>query len=246
MDWQDDGFILGARRHGESSLILEVMTREHGRHLGLVKGGRSPRLAPMLQPGNAVVVRWRARLEEHLGFFSVEATQLRAAELMTRPLSLHGLNLLAGLLRFAAEREPHESLFALADGILDELADGRTADAVLVRFELALLAASGFGLDLTSCAATGQVEDLAWVSPRSSRAVSRAAGLPYANKLLPLPAFLHLDETGREPPVADEILAGFALTGFFLHRDLAAPRNLVLPAARDAYLALLREGRRTA
>ena len=244
MDWQDDGIILGARRHGETSVILEAMTRGHGRHLGLVKGGRSRRLAPTLQPGNAVALRWRARLEEHLGFFSAEPMRLRAAALMEAPASLHGLNLVAGLLRLLAEREPNEVLFDLADDALDTLGDRQRAPALLVRFEMELLAASGFGLDLASCAATGRSDDLVWVSPRSGRAVSREAGAPYREKLLPLPDFLRdgaadRPRDGNAPPLAD-LLAGFKLTGFFLHRDLTAPRNASLPPAREAYLALLR------
>ena len=245
MDWQDDGFIIGARRHGETSLILEVMTRAHGRHIGLVKGGRSRRMQPLLQPGNAVEVTWRARLEEHLGFFAVETTRMRAAELMGAPASLHGLNLVSGLLRLLAEREPHEALFLQAAALLDDLGRPSHAMAGLVRLELAFLAESGFGLDLDSCAANGQRHDLAYVSPRSARAVSLQAGEPYRDRLLVLPAFLR--EPGREPgreigrePDPDEVLAGFVLTGHFLMRDVFAPRGLPLPACRDALLGMLR------
>ena len=172
MDWQDDALIIGARRHGETSLILEVMTRRHGRHLGLVRGGRSRRMQPLLQPGNAVEGTWRARLDEHLGAFAVEATRLRAAELMGAPASLHGLNLVCALLRLLAEREPHEALYGRAQDIVACLDDARFAPAMLVRFELALLAESGFGLDLSCCVATGRREDLAYVSPRSAPTTS--------------------------------------------------------------------------
>ena len=239
MDWQDEAIIIGARRHGETSLILEVMTRDHGRHLGLVRGGRSRRMQPLLQPGNSAVVTWRARLEEHLGFFAVETTRLRAAHLMAGAVSLQGLNLIAGHLRLLAEREPQEELFGLAEEILDGLDDARRSPAQIVRFELALLAASGFGLDLASCAATGRHDDLVYVSPRSSRAVCREAGDPYRERLLTLPAFLI--ESGAIPVASGNIVsstavqAGLALTGFFLARNLFAPRGLPLPQARDAY-----------
>ncbi len=241
MEWRDEGLIIGARRHGETSLILEIMTRGHGRHLGLVKGGRARRSAPLLQPGNEVVVTWRARLEEHLGFYAVETTRLRAAELMDAPASLHGLNLVSALLRLLAEREPHERLYDAARGVLDALhgpapATVAPAGAAMVRFELAILAESGFGLDLSSCAATERTDDLAYVSPRSSRAVSRGAGLPYRDRLLALPPFL-LAETEA---AAGELEAGFALTGFFLARDVFAPRGQAMPEARGAFLEQVR------
>ena len=239
MEWRDQGLIIGARRHGETSLILEVMTRGHGRHLGLVRGGRSRRTAPLLQPGNEVEVTWRARLEEHLGFYAVETTRLRAAELMNAPASLHGLNLVSALLRLTAEREPHEALYEAARGVLDAL-DGSAmiaaAAAAMVRFELAVLAESGFGLDLTSCAATERTDDLAYVSPRSSRAVSREAGSPYRDRLLALPPFL----LAEVEAAAGELEAGFALSGFFLARDVFTPRGQAMPEARTAFLEQVR------
>ena len=217
------------------------MTRGHGRHLGLVKGGRGRRTAPLLQPGNEVEVTWRARLDEHLGFYAVETTRLRAAELMDAPASLHGLNLVAALLRLLAEREPHGDLLDGACGVLDRLApmtlDVTAAGAALVRFELEVLAESGFGLDLDSCAATGRREDLAYVSPRSSRAVSREAGLPYHDRLLVLPPFLLAE---LEPADPAELEAGFALTGFFLARDLFGPRGQPVPEARASFLDQVR------
>ncbi len=241
MEWRDEGLIIGARRHGETSLILEVMTRGHGRHLGLVKGGRGRRTAPLLQPGNEVEVTWRARLEEHLGFYAVETSRLRAAELMQAPASLHGLNLVCALLRLLAERERHESLYAAGRRVLDTFdpagAGTVQAGAAIVRFELELLAESGFGLDLTSCAATERTNDLAYVSPRSSRAVSREAGAPYRDRLLALPPFL-LD--AEVEPGPQELEAGFALTGFFLRRDLFGPRGQTMPDARTALLDQVR------
>ena len=234
MEWRDDGIIIGGRRHGETSLILEVMTRRHGRHLGLVKGGRSKRMQPLLQPGNGVDVTWRARLEEHLGFYAVETTQLRAATLMTRPASLHGLNLLTGLLRLLAEREPHEALYDAITLVVEHLSDQAVAPALLVRFEAMILAESGYGIDMQECAATGSRQDLIYVSPKTARAVCRTAGEPYKDKLLVLPGFLRLDMIEGVPLA--EIHAGFALTGYFLARNLYAPRGLPLPDARASYL----------
>ena len=237
MEWRDEGIIIGGRRYGETSLILEVMTRDHGRHPGLVKGGRGKRMQPLLQPGNTVEVTWRARLEEHLGSYAVETSRMRGTELMGAPASLHGLNLLLAHLRLLAEREPHLVLYEAAGALLDQLDQQEVAAAHMVRFELALLAESGFGLDLEECAATGLRDELIYVSPKSARAVSRPAGEPYKDRLLPLPAFLCAD--GHDPVSVADIAAGFRLTGFFLDRNLFAPRGLELPAARDAYIALL-------
>ena len=237
MEWRDDGFIIGARKHGETSLILEVMTRAHGRHLGLVKGGRSKRMQPLLQPGNSVEVTWRGRLEEHLGFYAVEATMLRAGDLMAEAVTLQGLNLVTGLLRMLAEREPHDDVYQRADALIDQLGDIHLAPMRMVMFELTILADCGFGLDLDSCAATGSREDLVWVSPKSARAVSRAAGEPYRERLLPLPRFL-LDSRVNGVDL-DDLRHGFALAGHFLRRDLFAPRGMALLDAHDAYVALL-------
>lgn len=238
MEWQDHGLIIGARRHGETSVVLEAMTATHGRHLGLVKGGRSPRLQPLLQVGNSARFVWRARLAEHLGLFSVEPTILRTAGLLDDAEALHAIGLVAGLLRLVAERDPHPSLCESALFIADHLADKDLLAELLVRFEAEILAETGFGLDLDRCAATGVTEGLVYVSPRSGRAVSEAAGEPYRARLLPLPAFLRQAlETERPPPA--ELRAGFTLTAYFLRRDLFEPRGEPLPAARDAYLAVL-------
>ena len=237
MEWRDEGIIIGGRRYGETSLILEVMTRDHGRHPGLVKGGRGKRMQPLLQPGNAVEVTWRARLEDHLGAYAIETTRMRGTELMAAPASLHGLNLVLAHLRLLAEREPNRTLYEAAEALLDLLDRPDVAPAQLLRFELTLLAETGFGLDLESCAATGRLEELIYVSPKSARAVSREAGAPYEAKLLPLPAFLR--DEAQTPVSGADIAAGFRLTGHFLDRNLFAPRGLGLPAARDAYIAQL-------
>jgi DNA repair protein RecO (recombination protein O) len=235
MEWHDDGLIIGLKKYGETSLILEAMTPAHGRHLGLVRGGRSKRWQPLLQPGNSVTLVWRARLDEHLGLYAVEVIKPRAANLMTSALALHGLNHLAALLRLLAERDPHPALYETALLIADHLSETSTA-AALVRFELAILAELGFGLDLTSCAATGAREDLIYVSPKSGRAVSRSSGAPYHDRLLPLPAFLG-DENAEAG--SDAVAEAFRLTGYFLERDVFQPRGLQMPQARQAYLAEL-------
>lgn len=238
MEWHDEGLIIGVRKHGESSVILEVMTCAHGRHFGLVRGGRGKRMQPVLQPGNGVSVLWRARLDEHLGLYAVEATDLRAARLMADAATLQGLNLLGALLRLLAERDPHAALYRAAVLIADRLDDQEIAPALLARFELAILAELGFGLDLSCCAATGRQDDLVFVSPKSGRAVSRAAGEPYRERLLPLPAFLRDEAAGGRPQLSD-IRDGFSLAAFFLARDVFGPRGLALPDAHMAYLAAL-------
>jgi DNA repair protein RecO (recombination protein O) len=242
MEWQDHGLIIGARRHGETSLILEAMTFDHGRHRGLVKGGRSRRLLPLLQVGNSARFTWRARLGEHLGLFNVEPTQLRTARLLEDAEALHAMGLVASLLRMTAEREPHPALCATGHDIADHLFDRDLLAERLVRFEMQILAETGFGLDLARCAATGSTEHLVYVSPKSGRAVSLAAGAPYRERLLALPAFLRSAAGNSAPSLAD-LWTGFALTGYFLRRDLYEPRGEEMPAARSAYLAAF--GKRT-
>ena len=236
MEWRDEGLIIGGRRHGETSVILEVMTRAHGRHLGLVRGGRSKRMAPLLQPGNEVEVVWRARLDEHLGYYAVETTRQRAAALMARSASLHGLNLISELMRLLAEREPSEPLYEAALEIVELLEQPEIAAPRFVLLEAAILAESGFGLDLDSCAATGARDELVYVSPKSGRAVSRAAGTPYRDRMLALPAFVRAGEGDAAP---EDVRAGFVLTGYFLDRDLYAPHGKALPASREAFIACL-------
>lgn len=238
MEWRDAGIILGLRRLGETSVIVELMTREHGRAMGLVRGGRSRRLQPMLQPGNEVEAVWRARLEEQLGQFSLEGTDLRAAALLVNAQALHGVNLLSSLLRLLPERDPHPALFETAALVLRHIDDGQIGPSLMVRLELAILAELGFGLDLARCAATGAFEDLAWVSPKSGRAVSRAAGEPWRDRLLALPDFLKRSACDVHPSGL-EIETAFRLTGHFLQRDVLSPRGLAAPDARRAYIATI-------
>jgi DNA repair protein RecO (recombination protein O) len=238
MQWTDEGVILGTRRHGETSLIVELMTPGHGRHLGLVRGGRSRKQQPVLQPGNSVSATWRARLDEHLGNYTIEATTQRAARLMEGPAGLYGIQAVAGLLRLLPERDPHPELYQGLLALLDWLDDPIAAGAVLVRFEARMLEELGFGLDLERCAATGTTGELVYVSPKTGRAVSRAAGEPYNNRLLTLPRFLVENGKAAGPRPAD-ILAGFRLTGYFLARHVYEPRGLEPPDARARFLTLI-------
>ncbi len=236
MEWRDEGLIIGVRRHGENSAIVELMTRAHGRHMGIVKGGRSRRMQPVLQPGNTLGVVWRARLEEHLGVYAVEPMRQRAAALMDSGLALAGVNLMGAWLRLLPERDPHEGLFEMGEALADHLTDARLAPALMARFELAVLTELGFGLDLDQCAATGVREELVWVSPRTGRAVSRAAGEPWAERLLPLPAFLR-DDFPHEGASRQDIESAYRLVGYFLERDVLGPRGMQEPEARRAWLA---------
>ncbi len=236
MEWRDEGIVIGVRRHGENDVVLELLTRERGRHLGLVRGGRSQKLRPVMQPGNAVDAVWRARLEEHLGEYRVEATAMRAARLIDDPAALYGLSHLAWLVRLLPERDPHPALYETLGIVLDALGDVRLAAPLVVRFEVAVLSELGFGLDLDECAATGARTDLVWVSPKSGRAVSAAAGEPWRDRLLPLPGFLR--EEGRGAlPASEDVGAGFRLTGYFLERHVTDPRGIAPSEARGAFIA---------
>lgn len=231
MDWTDEGIVLSSRPHGEGAAVVSLLTQEHGRHAGLVRGGASRRLRPTFEAGTRVAVAWRARLEEQLGQFQCEATDSVSSRLLDDPLRLSVLISLCALTDAALpEREPHPTLFASTLDILRVLPESPDFAAQYVRWELGLLTELGFGLDLASCAATGQNDELAYVSPKSGRAVSLSAGEPYRNRLLVLPPFL-IDAEGP-PPSAEGILDGLRLTGFFLERFVFAPHRKGLPEAR--------------
>jgi DNA repair protein RecO (recombination protein O) len=237
MQWSDEGIIIGTRRHGETSVIIELMTPAHGRHLGLVRGGRSRKQQPVLQPGNSVSATWRARLDEHLGTYTVEPTRHRAAQLIEGAVGLYGIQALGELLRLLPERDPHPRLYEGLAAILDWFDEPAVAAALMVRFELKLLDDLGFGLDLERCAATGTNDDLAYVSPKSGRAVSRSAGEAYRTRLMALPAFLLEPADSRAPPLED-LAAAFRLTGYFLSRHVFEPRGIETPPARERLMAL--------
>lgn len=229
MEWSDEGVILGVRPHGETGAVVDVLTRAQGRHLGLVHGGRSRTLRPVLQTGNHVELTWKARLSDNLGHFAIELRKPYAAMHMEDPAALTALSSLAELARLLPERDPHPNLYEVTLFVLGFLDDADVWPALYVRWELALLEELGFGLDLTRCAATGQTTDLVYVSPRSGRAVSAEAGAPYRDRLLPLPSFLR--GAPGEVTRAD-VSAGLELTGHFLEARVTRPRNLSVPEVR--------------
>jgi DNA repair protein RecO (recombination protein O) len=237
MEWRDEGLVIGVRRHGEHSSIVEAMTRTHGRHLGLVRGGRSSRLSAALQPGNTLGLVWRARLDEHLGAFAIEPLSLRAGRLMESALALAGIAWLGALTRLLPERDPHEAVYETLTLIAERLDDQALAPPLVARFEAQILAECGFRLDLSRCASTGASEGLAYVSPKSGRAVSAEAGARWRDRLLPLPAFMREGVRLDARPSIDEIVDGFRMTGFFLARDLFATRGEPLPDSRRAFLS---------
>jgi DNA repair protein RecO (recombination protein O) len=239
MEWREEGLILAVRRHGETSAIAEIFTRDRGRWLGLIRGGRSRAQRPVLQLGNLVAAHWHARLEEHLGLFVVDPITLNAGWLIEDGLKLAALSSITGLCQVLPEREPHPRLFDATRLVIAALDDDSIWPALMVRWELGLLDELGFGLDLLRCAATGANEELAYVSPRTGRAVSREAGEPWRERLLPLPDFLL--GTGCAPGDTD-IDAGFRLTGYFLQRHVFEARNVAPPAAREQMLARLSVG----
>lgn len=238
MEWRDEGIILGTRRHGETSAILEVMTRAHGRHLGIVRGGRSRKQQPVLQAGNRVDLAWRARLDEHLGTFQAEPLELNAARLFDSAVAVYGLQTLAAHLRLLPERDPHQALYDTLRVMLGHLDDPAAAAELVVRFELLVLEELGFGLDLSCCAATGTREELVYVSPKSGRAVCRTAGEPWRDRMLPLPEFLLSSDLRASPADVED---AFRLTGFFLNRHVYEPRGLGEPEARTGFITALRK-----
>jgi DNA repair protein RecO (recombination protein O) len=236
MFWTDEGVLLAARRHGENSAIVSVFTARHGRHAGLVRGGFGRRARPVYQQGNVLQVTWRARLSEQLGALTGELKVPLAARLMAHPERLAGLAAACALLESTLpERDPHPALYAELQGLLEQLVEGPSWPEGYVRFELALLAELGFGLDLARCAVTGTSEDLVYVSPASGRAVSRGGAGVYADRLLALPPFL----LGRAPADAAQLTAGLRLTGAFLRRHLFDASERAMPEARDRLLARL-------
>lgn len=239
MNWTDEAIVLSARPHGETAAVAELLTRQHGRHLGYVHGGRSRRLRPVLQTGNHVDAAWKGRLAEQLGHVTVELRRGFAAEAMAAsdPARLAALSSLAMLARLLPERDPHPALYEITLFVLGFLDDASVWPALMVRWELALLAELGFGLDLGTCAATGGNDHLIYVSPRTGRAVSASAGEPYKDRLLALPAFLAGRVDGPVTPVA--LAEGFALTGHFLESRVLRPREITMPEVRTRLVGLL-------
>jgi DNA repair protein RecO (recombination protein O) len=233
ISWEDQGIILAVRRFGEHDAIITLLTESQGRHAGIVKGGSGKRGRGILQPGNLVKAWWRARLDEHLGTYTLESLRPFAAEAMQSADVLAGLTALCAMVEATLpEREQHAAVYRHTLHLLEHLgAAGWEAHYVL--WELALLRDMGYGLDLSACAATGVKDDLAYVSPRSGRAVSRAAAAPYVPRLLALPGFLkdETEEAGRK-----EIAQGLALTGHFFETHVFRPHRQAEPASRTRFV----------
>ncbi len=235
MDWRDQGFVLNTRKHGETSVILEVFTAEHGRHAGVIRGGVSRKMTPILQPGGQLDLAWRARLSDHIGSFTVEPLRSRAAVLSDR-FALAGLNAVTALLTFCLpDREPHLSLYQKSTQLLDLLGQNDVWPLAYLRWELALLTELGYGLDLTECAVTGSTDNLIYVSPKSGRAVSDKGAGEWADRLLPLPPILR----GEGDAADDEVLEALRTTGYFLSDKLAPDLGVKpLPEARARFIDL--------
>lgn len=234
MDWRDEGILLSVRRHGETSAIIDVFTAEHGRHAGVVRGGTSRKIAPVLQAGAQLDLSWRARLEEHLGSYTVEPLRSRAGVALGNRLALAGLNAVTGLLAFALpEREANAALYRQSVQLLDLLGQNDVWPLAYLQFEMALLEASGVGLDLSECAVTGATEGLIYVSPRTGRAVSAEGAGDWADKLLPLPPILRGQGAGEDA----QIVEALRVTGYFLNEKLAVGLGAkALPEARARYV----------
>jgi DNA repair protein RecO (recombination protein O) len=233
------GIVIAVRPHGEHGAIIRLMTADHGLQAGYVRGARGRRLRPTLIPGNVVQASLSARVDAQLPQATVELLHSRAP-LLSEPLPAAAISWLAALTATALpEAQPYPRLHAALDGLLNAIEAAPAASgwgAALVRYELLLLAELGFGLDLSSCAATGTADDLVAVSPRSGRAVSRAAAAPFAGRLLPLPRFVREGGSAGWP----DILDGMALTGHFLLRDLITDRSAPVSEARDRLITGLR------
>jgi len=237
MQWSDDGIVLSARKHGETSAIVQVLTREKGRHAGLVRGGAGRGARGTLQPGNEVRATWRARLQDHLGNYTVELARARAAHVMSDPLKLAALSSACAIAEASLpEREAHPAAYDGFQLLLQAIEGSEHWPWLYVRWELGLLGELGFGLDLSACAQTGETEGLAYVSPRTGRAVTSAAAGQYKHRLLKLPAFLSPkgnEEGSTEADIAD----GLALTGFFMERHVLSPHHTAIPPARERFVA---------
>ncbi|MEO0393088.1 MAG: DNA repair protein RecO [Pseudomonadota bacterium] len=226
--FDDNGIVLSARAYGDSSAVLNILCEHQGRHAGMLRGASSSRQRGIREPGTRVHARWQARLSDHLGNWSLEATRYHAAELLDQPLRLSGLQAVCSLADAALpEREAHADVYYATEALLDAM-EGEFWAAVLVMWEVKLLKSLGFGLDLSRCAVTGDSANLTYVSPKSGCAVSAEGAGPYKERLLSLPGFL-IGQGMAEP---SDIVAGLRLTGHFLQRHVFDVTNKPLPPAR--------------
>ena len=234
MEWRGEGILVAVRRHGESSAIIEVFTETHGLHAGVVRGGVGRRMGPVLQPGAQLDVVWRARLEDHIGSYTVEPIRSRAAAAMSDRLMLAGLNAVTGLLSYCLpERQQHAAFYRQTEQLLDLLEHPEVWPLAYLKWEITLLSEVGFALQLDSCAVSGMTADLGFVSPRSGRAVSRSAAGEWADRLLPLPDILR--GVGKGPDL--EVFESLKTTGHFFHSQVAATLGgRPLPEARARFI----------
>lgn len=235
MQWRDEGLILGGRKFGESGLILDVLTRNRGRRSGLVYGGASRKKRAQFEPGNSVDLSWSGRLEEQLGRFDVaEATKVRSSRLIDLPDALLALASVTSLLRGVLNEgdQAGSLVFEATELLLDSLEQGEIWPALYVRWELGLLSALGFGLDLEACALSGANDGLTHVSPRTGRAVRGSEAEDYVDRLLVLPGFL-MD--ARAHAGDRDVVEGLELTRVFIERRLFHAHNKELPEARRRF-----------
>ncbi len=234
MEWRDQGVLLSVRKHGEGSAIVDILTQEHGRHSGIIRGGAGRRMAPVLQLGARLDVAWRARLEAHLGAFTVEPIKSRAAVALNDRLALAGLNAVCAMAHVTlAERIACPQLYAHTERLLDLLPQTDLFPLAYVQWEMQVLQEIGFGLDLESCAVTGEIEDLIYISPKSGRAVSRQGAGEWADRLLPLPDCLKHTGTGQDA----DVLAGLQVLEFFWKSKVAKQLDLTdMPSARARFV----------
>lgn len=239
MDFHEEAFVLSARAHGDTGVVVDLLTETHGRRGAYVAGGASRKMKPFLQVGARVIADYRARTSDHLGSARLEAVGQGPSALFDDPMALAGLAAAAAVAQGALpEREPHPGAFLAFEAMLGAFAIPDVWPAIFVRFEAGLLEDLGFGLDLSKCAATGSVDDLVYVSPRTGRAVSREAGAPHADKMLRLPPFM----LGAQAGLGEgDVGAGLELTGHFLERFVFHPQNKPLPPARVWMVDRLRE-----
>ena len=242
MDFHEEGFVLSARAHGDTGVVVDLLTEAQGRRGAYVAGGASRKMKPFLQVGSRVIVDYRARSSDHLGSARLEAVGEGPSALFDDALALTGLAAAAAVAQGALpEREPHPGAFLAFEAMMSAFAIPDVWPAIFVRFEAGLLDDLGFGLDLSRCAATGSMDDLVYVSPRTGRAVSRDAGAPYADKMLKLPPFMLGAQAGLSE---GDVGAGLDLTGHFLEQFVFHPQNRPLPEARVWMVDRLREAGR--
>jgi len=239
MKFHEEAYVLSARSHGDTGVVVDLLTETHGRHAAYVAGGASRRMKPFLQAGARVIADYRARTSDHLGSARLEPVGEGPSALFDDGLALTGLAAAAAVAQGALpEREPHPGAFLAFEALMAAFQIPDVWPAIFVRFEAGLLDDLGFGLDLSRCAVTGAMDDLIWVSPRTGRAVSAEAGAPYADKLLKLPPFMLGAQAGL---VEGDVGSGLDLTGHFLEQFVFHPQNRPIPEARVWMIDRLKE-----